>query len=332
MDDDIINILENDKSDELINLLNNGLDANKKIILNNNHYEMLKNKPPILCCAAFLHSEKCFNTLIEAGANINCYDFYRTPISHFAVVGNSKDILNKIQSHQCSFYGALFSLIEYSPSDKLMGTVSTDDSAYWLFSNHYINYREVDTRGYSLLKVAVEFQNLRILRFLIEEVKCLPIYFPDDALLFFAYQRKSNRCLKFLLNLDSKVIDINQTNEEGNTFLHIAGKFNHLNLVKDILSNFQNIKFNIQNKDGKTVQNITTNENILKLIEKKMEEIKSQCDKNANNNSQEAISQDSVNPNDKDDLKIIVKPTGVSAPSSSLGKRIDNKSQVCLLI
>ena len=91
----ILNYLLSDDVDSLKSEIEKGLDPNQQFfwIMSDDLPDILTNSPTLLSVAAFQRAVKCFNYLIEIGADIDKLDEAETPISHFAVAGGSIDYL-----------------------------------------------------------------------------------------------------------------------------------------------------------------------------------------------------------------------------------------------
>lgn len=312
MDEKVFNILKKDLESELESIIKNHcIDVDttlnseklKKSIAEINKFEILHNNPPIICCAAYLGSEKCFSTLIKLNANVECIDFYHTPLTFFAVVGNSAKILDNLlnisknSKYNLSFHNSIFCALEYhSFNDQ-----SNDfELAGWLYSYNFFKSTDVDFRGYSLVRCAIEFNRVEYLRFFIEVAKC---QLTNSANLFmkcqessfsplcYAFEKKSYDCLNYILNVSiSKsqysqsytslqsimcnqnkiIIDINQCDENRNSVIHYAAQYGDVDIVQKIL-NFDDVLVSTRNLQGKTPLELAANEKIASLISERAE-------------------------------------------------------------
>lgn len=258
------------------------------------NHPILHNNPSLLCCAAYFRAEKCFALLIKNGAQMKITDFYSTPITHFAVVGNSLSILqyihqlilNKFDS-KLSYKNSIFSAIEFGTVDN-----KNTELCQWLYSNKYFTKNDVDDRGYSLVQCAIEFDQPDFLKFFVDIAQCqLSSSFVP---LCYAFRKKSYKCIEFLLEKyqtfaktspsstsnkfqfsifgQNNNLDINQRDQYLNTALHYASKYGNVTIVQKILD-FPLINVSLVNRDGKSPIDLAANEEIKELITKKKNEM-----------------------------------------------------------
>ncbi|OHT13522.1 hypothetical protein TRFO_16284 [Tritrichomonas foetus] len=318
----ILHILFQDDSSELETLIRKGLDVNCKIdssfqfTHSETFPEMLTNSPNILCCAAYFGSDNCFNLLLRSGANIyESSDFYHTPISYFSVIGNSRNIINTIQQYKISFKGAIFPAIEY-------GTSNDFEIAQFLHNNHFFRMNDVDLRGFSLVKCSIEFDRDVFLQFFVEKVRCSLTNDKSFSPLCYAISKKSFKCLNYLINLQNNLINVNQTDSNKNTPLHLLSQNGFTEYVEKILT-FSDIKPNLLNSNGKSAKDLASNNEIASIIEKKAEIIKKkeEIQKLKENEKQKSNNDKSENEAEKEPKR----PSTAPEPGG-------NKSQACILI
>lgn len=301
MDKEIFEILKKDSEKELESIIKKkSVDINtvlnseqlKSAISDFSKYEMLQNNPPILCCSAYLRAENCFSLLLNLKAKIDCFDFYHTPLTFFAVIGNSTKILDKIlnliktSQTTLSFRNSIFCALEYSNKN------SKDfELAGWLYSYNFFRATDVDFRGFSLIKCAIEFNRVDFLRFFIEVAKC-QLTNSKFSPLCFAFEKKAIDCLNYILdistskskysqsftslptilnNQNSKIfIDINQCDDNKNTPIHWAAKYGSVEIVRKILE-FEDVLVCTKNSQGKLPLDLAENEEIRQLISQRAE-------------------------------------------------------------
>lgn len=312
MDKKIFNILKKDSESELESIIKNN-SISVDTILNSeqlqtsitdfNEFEMLHNNPPIICCAAYLGAEKCFSSLINLNVNIECTDFYHTPITYFAVVGNSTKILDillnlsKNSKYDLSFRNSIFCALEYSSYNN-----KDFELASWLYSYNFFKSSDIDLRGFSLVKCAIEFNRVEFLRFFLEVAKC-PLANSTNFFgkcqestfspLCYAFEKKSIECLNYMLDISTSksqysqsfsslptalnnqkvFIDINQIDENKNTPIHYAVQYGNIEIVQKILK-FDDVIVISKNSKGKTPLELTENEEIASLIRQRAEKNK----------------------------------------------------------
>lgn len=327
MDKKILDIIQKDAESELRIIIKNkstscdtilNSEQLKSTVPSFDKYEMLQNNPPIICCAAYLGAEKCFSALIDFGANIECTDFFHTPLTFFAVVGNSTKILDmllnlsKNSNHNLSFQYSIFCALEYRCFDS--SKANDYALAGWLYSYNFFKSNDNDLRGFSLIKCAIEFNRLDFLRFFVEVANCqlnntnsLFTKSQNNSFspLCYAFQKKSFDCLNYLLDVSlsknqysrsftalptvsnnkisqkSLIIDINQTDEYLNTPIHYAAQYGDIKIVQKILD-FDGIIVSVKNSQGKTPLDLAQNQEIALLINQQAEKNKKNEEKHQN--------------------------------------------------
>lgn len=78
---------------------------------------MLTRKPTLAHFAAFCGSEKCFNFLIEHGANLKLNDYGKRNSLHFAIAGGNTNIIRSVENVVRDFKGATRIAAEYHRFD-----------------------------------------------------------------------------------------------------------------------------------------------------------------------------------------------------------------------
>lgn len=78
---------------------------------------MLTRKPTLAHFAAFCGSEKCFNYLVEHGANLELNDYGKRNSLYFAIAGGNSNIIRKVEEVVRDFKGATRIAAEYHRFD-----------------------------------------------------------------------------------------------------------------------------------------------------------------------------------------------------------------------
>ena len=121
----------------------------------------LFHSPPIISVAAFYKSEKCFNLIIENGADLYKTDSFKVPVSHFAIKSGSINILKILDNHNYEFpESCLFLSSELGNYSIFM----------WLYSTQFqtLKIRNIDKS--TLLKSCIKGKNKELFSFLMEEL------------------------------------------------------------------------------------------------------------------------------------------------------------------
>ena len=177
-------------------------------------YRQLAFRCTLLQLAAYYGSEKCFNFLLENGADPNEVDDIGLSVMHFAVVGGSHPIIKQLHKLGFTFDTGSISLV--AESYRL-------DLFEWLLSVIEINFEESYLQTGTIIHRAASANNILILLYCISRGVNVNIY--DHLNLTPLFYAATNRSIDAIdLFLSHKDIEWSLSDKFKDTPLHGAAK------------------------------------------------------------------------------------------------------------
>ncbi|OHS97167.1 hypothetical protein TRFO_36698 [Tritrichomonas foetus] len=115
-DGSVADVIKNDNLEVLKEIFNRNTNFQVDSRIESSIFEytiMLSRKPTLAMFAAFSGSEKCFNYLVEKGADIKARDFGKRTMLNFAIAGGNNNIIKKVVEYINDFVIATRISAEY---------------------------------------------------------------------------------------------------------------------------------------------------------------------------------------------------------------------------
>jgi ankyrin repeat protein/serine/threonine protein kinase len=134
------------------------------------------------------------------------------------------------------------------------------------FKNGYINGKEVDKNGYTLLFLAVINRHFPTVKYLVEQANIDVSFIHKESgrsVFLSACFSSSLEIFNYLIELTD--VNINQADREGSSAVHYAVKANQLEMVKRLIE--KGADLTVPNKKGQLPQEVCESEEIMAVLE-----------------------------------------------------------------
>lgn len=270
-DAEIVEIIKSDNVEKLSGAIASQSDADRKLEVDDNNLPTeLRDEAPLVSAAAFFGSVKCYNYLVEKGADIHALDENELSVLQFAIHGGSHEIIKSVIDAGISVpYIGFYAL-----------RMQKYDTFFWMVENKYVNLSDLDFLKSSYLHIVSQTGNTDAFKKLMELHKFdvnLKDYQGRTAL-HYACGEGYKEIVEILMkdpNIDPSIEDnfnriavyyahsqgnwdivniffngnVNGFLDNGQTHLMVASRKGNINLVRFLLE-IPEVDINIQNSYG----------------------------------------------------------------------------------
>ena len=199
--------------------------------------KFLQRYPTLVQFCGFLGSEKCFQLLLDAGADVELCNYANRTVVHFLVAGGNRNIIEASMKAECDFTGAL----------QIAALYHRNDIFEWLYEHLKVPLDATDDSLGAVIHQAAKSNNLKIVKFCIDNgidpntrnaEKCTALHLASEC--------GSIDIVEYLLSLPT--IEVNARDVIRRTPLHYACDNGNYSTVVRLLKH-KDVDVNAKNKE-----------------------------------------------------------------------------------
>lgn len=199
--------------------------------------KFLQRYPTLIQACGFLGAEKCFEYLLNEGADLELCNYANRTLGQFIVAGGNRKILDMAMKRRCNFTGAL----------QIAALYHRNEIFHWLYRTMSFDLSAGDENLGSVIHQAAKADNVEITMFCIEQgvnvnirnsEKCTPLHL--------ACEFESINVQKYLLSVPD--IEVNPRDVIRRTPLHNACNSGN-SVAVQMLIEHKNVDINTKNKE-----------------------------------------------------------------------------------